>query len=394
MLKLSTNAKIINKYENKILKVISFEEFITESWYINNCLLNITSLRIDEIKKLKEIPFYGYFSKNRLTNEILNFLTPLNKIIIYELEDVDIVSQGDVIRVNTYNQNLKVLYRRGSNSNILFLTERCNSQCIMCSQPPKKRDDSYLFHESLMLIDLVDKNDIAIGISGGEPTLYGEHLFTLINKCEEVLPNTTLHILTNARLLDTDELVFPLKKMSHKKILWGVPLFSSNSESHDKLVGEKGAFSQTISGLYNLGANNQKIELRLILLKPVIDEIEELAYFISRSLPFVSFVSLMGIEPIGFAKKNKEKIWIDPIDYGHKLVNTVNYLNNNKIYCSIFNLPLCTIPDSIRKFSVKSISDWKVIYQDECNECKEKNNCNGFFFSHNKSWNSKLIKKI
>jgi len=51
---------------------------------------------------------------------------------------------------------------------------------------------------------------------------------------------------------------------------------------------------------------------------------------------------------------------------------------------SIYNTPLCVIPESIRSFSANSISDWKNDYLDECSNCSAKQQCGGFF-----SWNLK-----
>jgi len=50
---------------------------------------------------------------------------------------MDHLSPGDVIRVNPRAGEIWVMYRRWANSNSMLLTEQCNSNCIMCSQPPK-----------------------------------------------------------------------------------------------------------------------------------------------------------------------------------------------------------------------------------------------------------------
>ena len=51
---------------------------------------------------------------------------------------------------------------------------------------------------------------------------------------------------------------------------------------------------------------------------------------------------------------------------------------------SLYNFPLCTIPDFYRKYAVRSISDWKQKYLDECTGCVEKDYCGGFFEWYNK----------
>ena len=69
----------------------------------------------------------------------------------------------------------------------------------MCSQPPKRHDDSWLMESVLESIELLPKNLNMIGFSGGEPTLYGDKLVQLIQKTKNFLPNTGIDILTNGR---------------------------------------------------------------------------------------------------------------------------------------------------------------------------------------------------
>src|SRR5258708_21316036 len=45
------------------------------------------------------------------------------------------LADGDIVRVSPRNAELWVMYRRESRFNSLLLTEQCNSDCIMCSQP-------------------------------------------------------------------------------------------------------------------------------------------------------------------------------------------------------------------------------------------------------------------
>ena len=45
------------------------------------------------------------------------------------------------------------------------------------------------------------------------------------------------------------------------------------------------------------------------------------------------------------------------------------------------NYPLCLIDSSLRKDAIKSISDWKNYYPDECQDCTKKELCGGYFSS-------------
>src|SRR5262245_1385665 len=50
--------------------------------------------------------------------------------------NLDYLRDGDVVQLFP-NGTVQVLYRRSSNHNTILATERCNSLCLMCSQPPK-----------------------------------------------------------------------------------------------------------------------------------------------------------------------------------------------------------------------------------------------------------------
>ena len=54
--------------------------------------------------------------------------------------------------------HVRSLYRPYELHHHLFVTERCNSNCLMCSQPPKDRDDvAALTKRNLELIDLIER---------------------------------------------------------------------------------------------------------------------------------------------------------------------------------------------------------------------------------------------
>ena len=80
---------------------------------------------------------------------------------------------GDVVKFSPDNQSFNVIYRRSSKHNSILVTERCNNYCVMCSQPPKDKDDSYIIDELKEAIPLMDEATREIGITGGEPTILG-----------------------------------------------------------------------------------------------------------------------------------------------------------------------------------------------------------------------------
>jgi hypothetical protein len=89
----------------------------------------------------------------------------------------------------------------------------------------------------------------------------------------------------------------------------------------------------------------------------------------------------MGLEITGFTRANLDELWVDPIDYDLQLQRAVEILVRYKVKTSIYNLQRCLLEKNLWPFAVKSISDWKNKYYEECDECSQKNNCGGFFAS-------------
>lgn len=310
-----------------------------------------------------------------------------NENVVYAVPNFNHLVNNDIVSVGN-DGVINTLYRVESQQNTLLATERCNSNCLMCSQPPRDRNDiPRLFEIHSKLIPLIPKDCIELGISGGEPTLMGDLFFKQIKQLKTELPNTELHLLTNGRTFAWNNMAQKLGAIDHKGLMLGIPLYSDDYLTHDHIVQAENAFYQTVLGIQNLYRYNQRIEIRVVLHKLSVGRLLNLAEFIYKNMPYVEHVAFMGLEFIGYTPFNIDKLWIDPMDYQLQLKNAVHYLANRGINTSIFNTPLCLIPEDTWGFARKSISDWKNEYAPACKECSVKDDCCGFF-----SWN--LEKKM
>ena len=294
--------------------------------------------------------------------------------------ELEYLKPGDIVRVNARAGEIRVLYRLNSPHNTLFFTERCNSRCLMCSQPPRAVDDGYLVQEILAAIPLMSGSTREICITGGEPTLLGEKFFEVIEATKQWLPETALHILSNGRLFSLG-FAQRIAAIGHPDLMIGIPLYSDVASKHDFVVQAKGAFDETVRGLLNLGRCMQKVEIRFVIHNQTFGRLPQTARFIARNLPFVQQVALMGLEMTGFTKTNLEALWIDSVNYQSQLLAAVKELDQLHIDVMIYNHQLCLIPRELWRFTHKSISDWKNIYLPECQQCVVKEKCGGFFAS-------------
>lgn len=295
-------------------------------------------------------------------------------------EELAYLSYGDIVKIRS-DSSIAVLYRNISPHNSIFITERCNSRCLMCSQPPREIDDSYLIEDWLQAIPLMSPETKELGITGGEPTLHFSGLMSVIESAGRHLPGTALHLLSNGRSFANLTSASLLASRMHPNLTLGIPLYSDVEEVHDFVVQAKGAYTETVLGLLNLARCGQRIELRVVIHRHTFDRLPELARFIGRNLPFVEHVALMGLEVMGYAKSNFEALWMHPREFSSQLKQAVWELAWAGIDASIYNLPLCLLPEELWPFTQKSISDWKNEYLPDCEVCRAKPDCGGFFTS-------------
>lgn len=291
------------------------------------------------------------------------------------------LTSGDVLSLSRDGARVKVLWRHQGHPNSILLTERCDNYCLMCSQPPRQVDDDWLLDEARELIQLLPAETDGIILTGGEPTFYGRELVDLLKLCKTQLPNAAVHILSNGRRFADLDFAFAYSEIDNPQMMVGIPIYGTEPSLHDYVVQAKGAFNDTIRGILNLARLQQRIEIRVVLHKQTAPVIEEIAEFISRNLPFVDQVALMGLEVTGFTRANLPDLWIDPYDYKERLTAATLLLHRHRITTMIYNHQLCLLERQAWPFAVKSISDWKNEYHTQCNSCGVIDRCGGFFSS-------------
>ena len=320
---------------------------------------------------------YMLLNEDRELSEAL----PPNSPVAILPDGYEYLGDGDIVRLVPERNAIRVLYRHASAHNSILLTERCNNYCLMCSQPPKAGDDSWIVTEVLETIPLIDPQTRELGFTGGEPTLLGDSLINILDVCKTWLPRTAIHVLSNGRRFADDSYCTKYASVEHPDLMVGIPLYSDLSNIHDYVVQADGAYDETIRGILNLKRLGQRVELRVVIHKQTYERLPELAEFITRNLTFVDHVALMGLEITGFTRANLGDLWIDPYDYQQQLRDAVLLLSTFGMNTSIYNLQLCTLPAELWHFARRSISDWKNEYMPECTGCAKRSECGGFFTS-------------
>lgn len=302
-----------------------------------------------------------------------NFIPPL-----IHVDDLQQLNNNDVIQITPQKNEIIVYYESQSSHNGLFLTDRCNSKCIMCPQRPKPDSDDWV-NINKRLIDLISPAPEYLTLSGGEPTLLDDALIELINACRISLPQTKLMLLTNGRKFKDLNFVDKLAMSSQGYMSVAVPIYADTDFEHDKIVGVKGALRETLNGCSNLALYGFRVEIRVVIIKQNYKRLKNISDFIYRNISFASHVAYMGMEVHDLALDNFKSVWIDPYDYQQELFDACKFLFQRSIPVSIYNHQLCIIPKLLWPLSQKSISTWKNIYLPKCSSCSNKADCGGFF---------------
>lgn len=301
---------------------------------------------------------------------------------------------GDVISMHANGREAIVHHRATDHHHSLLLTNRCNSYCLMCSQPPTQQQDAWLVDEAIDVVHHMRESPVALGLSGGEPLLLGPRLREVLDVIARAHPATAVEILTNGRLLAQEDLAEQVLEGIPPGVSWLVPLYGHADFIHDYVVQSSGAFEQTLAGLLSLQEHRQAIQLRVVLIEPVLRILPELCAFVGRNLPFVREVALIAAEPIGFALANREQCEVDLADWGETLCRAARMLDRYCVPFLFMNAPLCGLPRGLWPHAHRSISDWKNVYAEECARCSVRSRCAGLFAWHERGWKPTRIHAI
>lgn len=296
------------------------------------------------------------------------------------VKEVETLCNYDVVEI-VKNKNIRVLYRDDSNDNFILVTNQCNSNCIMCPDGDAVRNTKAVpnINDVIDHIRAIPDDTKHITITGGEPGLLKENLLRILGECKIHLPNTEFLLLSNGRVFSNTEFVNAFSAVAPKNIRVGIPIYADTFQLHDEITRADGSFIQAIYGIKKLLNRKISVEIRIVVQKMNYKILDKIAAFICNQFPNITVVNIMSLEMCGNAILNKERVWVNYEDTKEYVYKACIELIKHGIPVNLYNFPLCALDERVYAFSVRSITDYKIRYRDECDHCTLKKDCGGLF---------------
>lgn len=178
------------------------------------------------------------------------------------------------------------------------ITEECNNICCFCASNSPGQKKRYISTEIVCNSLRKYKLDInsQVVINGGEPTTHPG--FNQILNCA---------IETGGRvILFTNGRSFANKNTNNNLVLHNlhrisIPIYGARQKVHDRLVGKKGAWEQTMLGLKNLDTLRNsnlgptELELKLLAIRPSLSEWPKIVDYLAKLIKPPERVVLSGL---------------------------------------------------------------------------------------------------
>lgn len=313
-------------------------------------------------------------------NDKLYFWPECIELGISEETKIKALNNFDIFQIDNTGKAYRC-FDDSSDDNGLLMTNKCNSNCVMCPESTSQRSkpNCYTVNEIIDIINRIPDDTRHLTITGGEPFMIGNSVFDILDLLKTRLNSTQYLFLTNGRAFSYKPFVDKFIDSAPSDMLIGIPLHGYNSETHDRITQVSGSFTQTYMGISYLLSRKCDIELRIVVSKLNCHIITDIAELIIKNFSDVNRVVIMGLEMLGNAAVNKETVWITYKDAFKAAKPAVDLLVHEGINVKLYNFPWCSVDEGYHMIAAKSISDYKIRFPEQCDNCLRKKECGGLF---------------
>lgn len=287
---------------------------------------------------------------------------------------------GDIININEAGKCLR-LFDSSEDDATIFMGGNCNSNCLMCPSSDFERRQDYSETDEITgeLIEMLPDNLSHYVVTGGEPTIKTQFFLKAMARLADRFPRAEALLLTNGRSFSSVILLQELLTHCPPYLTVAIPIHGSEASIHDTISRSKGSFDQTLRGIANLLDAGVSIEIRIVVTLLNCDDLMEIAKMIVDKFPNVLRVNFISLEVRGNCARNKEQVYIDPATSFMKSREAINHLVENGISVGLYNYPLCCVDKGYWTICHRSISEYKIRYEEKCDSCGLKAECGGLF---------------
>ena len=316
-----------------------------------------------------------------IDNNQINVLPFNKKLVCRNQEDrLALLRNHDAIEIGEDGMGY-LYYSDASQDNGIVITGQCNSNCVMCpsSDLSRKKAGLHSLNDLIMLASHIPPSVGHLTITGGEPFLIRNDIFTFFSYLKQRYPFTEFLLLTNGRAFSIEKYCMSLADTIPRKTVIGIPIHGYDEATHDSVTRSPGSFRQTAAGIKQLAKYGVFVEIRMVVSKITACYITEIAKLVLSEFNNVSSVKIMGLEMLGNAAINQNDIWIPYREAFEASKEAVNLLISSGIDVSLYNFPLCAVDAEYWQICAQSITDNKVRFAPKCSQCHYQDACGGLF---------------
>ncbi len=257
----------------------------------------------------------------------------------------------------------------------LYLTYKCNDNCIFCYDGAKRKalPDLPLEEAKSLVVKFEKEGRNLISLGGSEPTLY-PYLLELI----EFIKNLDLKFRMASNLRKCSDKNFAEKLVENGLVNVYTSLHGHNAVLHDKITRVNESFESRIKGMKNLMALGVKIETNTTITLLNFRYLKTIAEFIRRNFePFRMRFAFLWCK--ANVLDNPKGIIPRIPDIRPYLKEAMDYLQTEGPYAFIEKAPICLLPEYWKDFKSEDYMLKENIKPSICRSCKFYNddNCIG-----------------
>ena len=266
---------------------------------------------------------------------------------------------------------------------LLMITERCNSDCVMCPMGPGARLRGEALSDETLdgLLEGIPDDVQHIDITGGEPFLRWRQVLHAMETINVRWPDADVLVLTNGRALSIDFLQREILPLLTPQYRFAIPIHADTAGRHDGITRAPGSFEQSMRALRFLSGTPAQIEVRLVAHKGNMDVLARTCGMLCESGVRIDVFNLVAMEMNGSAARNRDALWVDYDRLYAAAEPGLLALIAHGIDVGLYDFPLCAVPRRAWALAKRSITPWKVRYAQACGDCAVRQACGGLFRS-------------